>query len=143
MDFVIVMAQQPGSGNSQELHCCSVVPLTSSHCTSLCVHSTSLCSSTDHFKVLHPFTALSATMTETAPSPPRKIRCTCGFPNPLCSQIPSRAEQTVPLKSKNSCCTAVPFMQFASITPCLRPQYWHFTPNFFKLIEKDFFFKHF
>lgn len=66
IDFVIiVMTQQPGVGNSQELHPCSMVPLASSHSNSLCTFHIFMQFHRSLFRVLHPFTALSVTMTTT------------------------------------------------------------------------------
>lgn len=81
-------------------------------------------------------------MTETAPLPQERS----GVPviSPAYSAHKYlQGENKMPLQNqKNSCCTTVPCMQFDSIPPCHRPQYWHFTSKFFKFIEIVLF-KHF
>lgn len=129
-------------GNSQEFVpalWCHWPPATAP----LCVHIPHLYAVPQSlFKLLHPCTALSVAMTETAPLPQERS----GVPviSPAYSALKYlQGENKMPLQNqKNSCCTTVPCMQFGSIPPCHRPQYWHFTSNFFKFIE-IFLFKHF
>lgn len=133
IDFVIiVMTQQPGIGNNQEFYSWSVVPQVSSRCTPLCAHSTSLCSSSDHFLRFYIHSQLFQSQWQGL-LPLLQERSGVLVISLVYSVLKYFQRQNkLPLwNKKNSCCTTIPFMQMGSIPSCHRPQYLHFISDFF------------